>query len=224
MRDTSCDERFRTQNAQNARQAPEEVDAIMVNLADQDTSFLVPCRHCGDLMPEQDRICPHCGKDQKAAFEQRSDGVGARVSGGSPGDGDVPDLLATAPGTDGFAPGGPGSPLADDGSARRRRKAFGVVALIAGVLLLGMAYDRYVKQSAATPPPASVPGTSSARPATVTGPVVTTPSGVASTPAAESAAAPPAPPTAAAPAAPAADPARSPCNEALAALALCTRP
>lgn len=36
----------------------------MVNFADLDTSFLVPCKHCAELLQEGERFCPSCGKDQ----------------------------------------------------------------------------------------------------------------------------------------------------------------
>ena len=39
----------------------------MVNLADLDTTFLVPCKHCDQLLPEGERFCPFCGKDQTVA-------------------------------------------------------------------------------------------------------------------------------------------------------------
>ena len=203
----------------------------MVNLADQDTSFLVPCRHCGDLLPEQERICPHCGKDQTVAPGKGGAGAASFVSPATPGmpsdDDGAPDPFAAARGPNDFTAAGLGPHAADDGAARRRRKAIGIVALIAGVLLLGMAYDRYAKQRAAIPPP---PALAQEAPATATGPVVRTPSAATpstpstmpTTPAAPSAATTPSATSPAAPAS-AADPA-SPCNEALAALSLCARP
>jgi hypothetical protein len=204
----------------------------MVNLADQDTSFLVPCRHCGDLLPEQDRICPHCGKDQRVA--PVDGGAGTAPSGLAP-DEDAPDPFATARGPSDFtAAAGLGPHVADDGAARRRRKAIGIAALIAGVLLLGMAYDRYAKQrpTTPTPPPALAQEATqtmpTARPATATGPVVRTPSAAApssTTSDTTPIAATPAAPSATSPAAPAtADTPASPCNEALAAMSLCARP
>uniref|UniRef100_UPI001BD55730 zinc ribbon domain-containing protein n=1 Tax=Variovorax sp. dw_954 TaxID=2720078 RepID=UPI001BD55730 len=37
----------------------------MVNLADfSDTSFLEPCKHCGELLQERERFCPFCGTDR----------------------------------------------------------------------------------------------------------------------------------------------------------------
>jgi hypothetical protein len=203
----------------------------MVNLADQDTSFLVPCRHCGDLLPEQERICPHCGKDQTVAPAKGGAGAAPFVSPASPGlpsdDDGATDPFAAARGPNDFTAAGLGPHAVDDGAARRRRKAIGIVALIAGVLLLGMAYDRYTKQNAATPPS---PALAQEAPATATGPVVrtpsaatpsTTPAAPATPPAATSGTTPPAP----SPAAPAgADDPASPCNEALAALSLCARP
>jgi hypothetical protein len=39
----------------------------MVNLAELDTSFLVPCRHCAALLQEWERFCPSCGKEQSVA-------------------------------------------------------------------------------------------------------------------------------------------------------------
>lgn len=201
----------------------------MVNLAEQDTSFLVPCRHCGDLLPEQDRICPHCGKDQSVAP------VKGAVPSGSPGlpsDDATPDPFPAARGADDFMAAGPGAHLADDGSARRRRKAIGIVALIAGVLLLGMAYDRYEKQRATAPSPptlAQEAPTTAIRPATAAGPVVRGPATAtpSTTPDAPAATTSGTTPSATSPVAPAtattADPA-SPCNEALAAMSLCARP
>ncbi|UST52265.1 hypothetical protein NF681_01420 (plasmid) [Comamonadaceae bacterium OTU4NAUVB1] len=215
----------------------------MVNLADQDTSFLVPCRHCGDLLPEQERICPHCGKDQTVAPAKGGAGAAAApasLSGPAPGD-EAPDPFAAPRGPNDFMTAGFGPHAADDGSARRRRKAIGVVALIAGVLLLGMAYDRYAKQRAAGAPPAAlaqdaplapVQPATAARAATATGPVVRTPSATTpSTATATPSAAPIAPasptttPAAASPAGPATADAPAPrCDDALAALSLCARP
>jgi hypothetical protein len=42
----------------------------MVNLADLDTVFLVPCKHCAQLMQETERFCPFCGKDQSASAQE----------------------------------------------------------------------------------------------------------------------------------------------------------
>lgn len=39
----------------------------MVNLAELDTAFLVPCKHCAELLQEGERFCPTCGKDQSDA-------------------------------------------------------------------------------------------------------------------------------------------------------------
>ncbi len=209
----------------------------MVNLADQDTSFLVPCRHCSDLLPEQERICPHCGKDQTVAPAKGGAGTAAgpaTPSDPTPGD-EAPDPFSAPRGPNDFMTAGFGPHAADDGSARRRRKAIGVVALIAGVLLLGMAYDRYAKQRAAGAPPAAlaqdaplapVQPATAARAATATGPVVRTPSAAPST----ATATPTAPastttPAAASPAASATADAPAPrCDDALAALSLCARP
>lgn len=214
----------------------------MVNLADQDTSFLVPCRHCGDLLPEQDRICPHCGKDQTVAPAKASAGTDSPASSGPATDDDAPDPFAAARGPSDFTSAGLGPHAADDGAARRRRQAIGVVALIAGVLLLGMAWDRYADQRATTTAPSSpaiaqeptstVPAS---RPVPAAEPVVRPPAAASPTPtapppAAALAAAPPSPGSGAnvsatSPATPATtdDPA-SPCNEALAAMSLCARP
>jgi hypothetical protein len=208
----------------------------MANLADLDTSFLVPCRHCGDLLPEQDRICPHCGKDQTVAPDKAgASEPPALASGATDAFGPLP--LAADAGAGDFTRAGLGARADDGGAARRRRKAIGVVALLAGVLLLGMAYDRYVKQQSA----ATSPSTSSAagptsreerptppRSATATGPVVRTPAVAVSPPAANPTGAP-----ASASVTPAASAdaresapgtASSSCNEALAALSLCTVP
>ncbi len=38
---------------------------------DLDTAYLVPCKHCAELMQEWDLFCPFCGKDQTV-----TDGVG----------------------------------------------------------------------------------------------------------------------------------------------------
>jgi len=45
----------------------------MVNLADLDTVFLVPCKHCAQLMQETERFCPFCGKDQSASVQEPMD-------------------------------------------------------------------------------------------------------------------------------------------------------
>lgn len=50
-----------------------------MNLADLDTSFLVPCRHCAELMQEGVRVCPSCGKDQFAAAGEAQRASGRQV-------------------------------------------------------------------------------------------------------------------------------------------------
>jgi hypothetical protein len=46
----------------------------MVNLADfSDTSFLEPCKHCGELLQERERFCPFCGTDRLAQYASGGD-------------------------------------------------------------------------------------------------------------------------------------------------------
>ncbi len=41
----------------------------MMNMADLDPSYSVPCMHCAALLQHGVRICPHCGKDQSAVVD-----------------------------------------------------------------------------------------------------------------------------------------------------------
>jgi hypothetical protein len=53
----------------------------MDNLADMDTSFLVPCKRCTALLQEQERVCPFCGRDQSIAddADDRADDAGTAI-------------------------------------------------------------------------------------------------------------------------------------------------
>jgi hypothetical protein len=41
----------------------------MMNMADPDPSYSVPCMHCAALLQHGVRICPFCGKDQSAVLD-----------------------------------------------------------------------------------------------------------------------------------------------------------
>jgi hypothetical protein len=52
----------------------------MANLADLETAYLVPCKHCAKPMREWDLFCPSCDKDQTLAAGDAAADAGFRRS------------------------------------------------------------------------------------------------------------------------------------------------
>jgi hypothetical protein len=52
----------------------------MANLADLETAYLVPCKHCAKPMHEWDLFCPSCDKDQTLAAGDAAADAGFRRS------------------------------------------------------------------------------------------------------------------------------------------------
>jgi len=131
----------------------------MVTVASLDTSFLVPCKHCADLMQEGERFCPTCGKDQTAAV---------RVDAGQPAFGDPfgttpdtgfdtglglvrPDTLWRAEALRVAAPA-----LSVERSDPSKRWLLGIAAALTALLMFALVHDAFFAepQRVAGQPPA----------------------------------------------------------------------
>jgi hypothetical protein len=176
----------------------------MVKLDDLDTSFLVPCKRCKELLQESERVCPFCGKDQTSGDEPVTGVIADAV--------EAPPSLAgsafTDAGFDRTHHDGRASP-----AARPNRRVLGVVVALALALGIFLVLD---------PLGLRAPGGAQPSPAVreVARPVQGTP---ATAPVA-TAAQPQAPQAPVAPEAPASPATQEGCSEALRALSLCPSP
>lgn len=136
----------------------------MVNLADLDSSFSVPCKHCAALLQKRERFCPFCGEDQfdtDGAVDARST-VEPERSTSAGGGNLVPTSAAkeeanseigiARPGALGQQEvlGGGGSGHRAGSSAIPNRWVIGIVAALV-LLVLALVHDIYLdKQSEAS--------------------------------------------------------------------------
>ena len=121
-------------------------------MAQLDTSFLVPCKHCADLIQEGERFCPTCGKDQTIAVETKSPqsafedafGKAPSVSGFDTGVGMVrPDTLWRAESLRGAA-----QPPWRERTEPSKRWLLGSAAALAVVLVLALVYYAFFARPA----------------------------------------------------------------------------
>lgn len=129
----------------------------MVNLADLDSSLLVPCKHCAALLQKRERFCPFCGEDQfdsDGAVDARS-AVEPERSTSAGGGNPVPTRAAkeeansemglARPGAfwqqEVLGGGGPGHRAGS--SAIPKRWVIGILAALV-LLVLALAHDIYL--------------------------------------------------------------------------------
>ena len=117
----------------------------MVNLADSDTVFLVPCKHCDELLPDGERFCPICGKDQSVAAVEAHEPSGRQVRARAAKEESGPrfDLVRADTSRQQVGPRSRAPRQLAERSADQNRWVIGIAAAVVVLLLIAVVHDNF---------------------------------------------------------------------------------